>query len=592
MLNLFIISFQLIAIIGFVMLILRLQLLLDSNFKVPLRIGLCGLSLMLAGLCTHFLVPTKLGGGSSLSMTLLNGLGLLIFLYACWQFLLKTPLDQLERPHLTTPFFREDEMSRHLRTAMNLIDQGFAVWDKEDNLIASNKKFQELMELPEALLQPGVSLSALISHRADNGNYGDGDPDQQVNERIRQIKKNRKSGYSLATTLSGDSVFIRHYAIPEYGDITTLSDITRLRKKENQLATQDLLLQTALDNMTNGLAIYDDQHKLITVNQRFKDLFEFPDKLVKAGTKLEELLHFRGNRGDFGNVSIDQIISEKVQILTDRKVHRTEEKTTEEHWVEIFRSPTANKGSIVIINDITERRQTEIELERLSIEKDKFFAIIAHDLRGPLASLFGVIKLLAKQSDSLPKIEVSILHESLYETGKNLVELLENLFEWAELRRNTAPFNPYALDLGPILATNLTLFRSFALEKNVHLGVVNTPNELILSDSNMIDTVLRNLIQNAIKFSYPGGKVIISSQTEHEWMWIQIADKGIGISKKRIKSIFKLDRTFSTVGTNGEVGSGLGLHVCNELIKKCGGKLDIISQEGNGTKVKFSIPLA
>jgi two-component system sensor histidine kinase/response regulator len=124
------------------------------------------------------------------------------------------------------------------------------------------------------------------------------------------------------------------------------------------------------------------------------------------------------------------------------------------------------------------------------------------------------------------------------------------------------------------------------------LGVVNIPKKPILADPNMIDTVLRNLLQNAIKFTHLVGNIIISAYTDHEWMWVKITDTGIGISKERIESIFKLDTTLSTIGTKGEVGSGLGLHVCNELVKKCGGILKVTSQEGDGTTFKFSIPLA
>jgi signal transduction histidine kinase len=446
--------------------------------------------------------------------------------------------------------------------------------------------------LPETHLQPGISLSTLIRHRANNGHYGDGDPVKLTRERIKQIKKNRVSGYSLMTTCSGVSMLIRHYIVPEYGDITTLTDITELRKKEDQIATQGLLLKAALDNMTSGLAIYDDQHKLTMANQRFSYLFEFPDDLVKVGVHLNDLLRFRCNRGDFGNISVDEIIQEKAQILADQKVHQTEEKTTDGHWVEVFRSPTVSSGNIIIVNDITERRQTELALERLNTEKDKFFTIIAHDLLGPFASLVGVTELLAHRSDDLPKTEISSLHHSLHETGKNLYELLGNLFTWLKLQRDATPFSPLALELKPILDNNLLLYKDLVFEKDINIRVVNIPSNLILVDPNMLDTVIRNLIHNAIKFTNLGGNVIISANTDHEWMWIQVRDTGIGISEERIKNIFKLDSTLSTQGTKGEDGSGLGLHVCNELVKKCGGIIEAKSQEGTGTVVKFSTPLA
>ena len=126
-------------------------------------------------------------------------------------------------------------------------------------------------------------------------------------------------------------MILRRHAVPGYGGITTFTDITELRSKERDLQKQGVFLQSALDRMTNGLVIYDDQNKIITANQRFKDLFEFPDELVKTGVHLEGLLRFRGNRGDFGSLSIEEAIQEKTQILADRQFHRTEEETTDGH---------------------------------------------------------------------------------------------------------------------------------------------------------------------------------------------------------------------------------------------------------------------
>ena len=291
-------------------------------------------------------------------------------------------------------------------------------------------------------------------------------------------------------------------------------------------------MKAALDNMTSGLAIYDDQHKLTMANQRFSYLFEFPDELVKVGVHLNDLLRFRCNRGDFGNISVDEIIQEKALILADRKVHQTIEKTTDGHWVEVFRSPTVSNGNIIIVNDITERRQTELALGRLNTEKDKFFTIIAHDLLGPFASLVGVTELLANRSDDLPKTEISSLHHSLQETRKNLYELLGNLFTWLKLQRDATPFSPKALELKPILDNNLLLYKDLIFEKDINIRVVNIPNNLILTDPNMLDTVIRNLIHNAIKFTNLGGNIIISANTDHEWMWLQIRDTGIGFKGK------------------------------------------------------------
>jgi signal transduction histidine kinase len=558
MINIILSILHVIAICGLVALTIRLNYSLDQHYKNAVRIVSLGLLLLLANALAPFIKLSKISYNPASTNEILPAIGLLFILYGTWQFITKLQLNHSVSSSTLICPSEENEMSNHLRAVMSLMDQGFVVWDKNDRIITCNQIFQNFLDYPDDLIQPGTHLSQLIRYRANLGGYGEGDREQQVKDRVKKIKADWKSLDSVVMNRSGVSMFLSRHAVPGYGDITTFTDITELRSKERDLQKQEVLLQSAMDRMTNGLAIYDDQNKIITANQRFKDLFEFPDELVKTGVHLEDLLRFRGNRGDFGNLSIEEAIQEKTKILADRQFHRTEEETTDGHWVEIFRSPTANNGSIVIINDITERRQTEIALERLNIEKDKFFTIIAHDLRGPFASLVGVTELLANRSDGLPKAEISLLHQSLYESGKNLFALLENLFEWAELQRGVAPFNLLTLELKPILASNLMLYRSFALEKNIHLGVVNIPNKPILADPNMIDTVLRNLLQNAIKFTHLGGNIIISAYTDHEWMWVKITDTGIGISKERIESIFKLDTTLSTIGTKGEVRKWFG----------------------------------
>ena len=362
MLDILFTCLQLAALCGFVTLVTRLRQSLDNSYSNTVRICLIGLSLFLISILAPLVGLSNIGLGPASTSAIFNSFGSLVLLYAGWRFVTKPHFLLSNASGYPTRFPEEDAMSRHFRIAMNLIDQGFVVWDKNNKLVAYNKKFQEFLEYPESLLHPGITLSKLIRYSADHGNYGKGDPAQLAEARLNQIINDRITGDRIVTTQAGVSMLIRHYVVPEYGIIITFMDVTELRSKENQLVDQGALLQTALDNMTSGLAIYDAQYNIIMANKRFSDLFKFPEGLVYTGVSLESLLRFRDNRGDFGTADIDQIILEKTELLANGEYSQTVEETINGRSVETFRSPSVSGGSIVILNDITERLQAEIAL--------------------------------------------------------------------------------------------------------------------------------------------------------------------------------------------------------------------------------------
>lgn len=231
------------------------------------------------------------------------------------------------------------------------------------------------------------------------------------------------------------------------------------------------------------------------------------------------------------------------------------------------------------------------ELAMANATKDKFFSIIAHDLRGPVGNLTAFFNLIidSYQDKIDPKLMdfFFVVNSSVQQT----YTLLENLLTWAQIQNGTIPFNPQPYNLFTIVDNNINLVLAKASDKKLNIRNL-LPAELISEfDTYMVDAVIRNLLSNAIKFTNDGGTIVISGSKKSNLIEIAISDTGIGMSQKNQEHLFRIDVKHKTKeGTNGEKGSGLGLILCKEFIEKHGGKVSIESEIGKGTKFIFTLP--
>jgi len=233
-----------------------------------------------------------------------------------------------------------------------------------------------------------------------------------------------------------------------------------------------------------------------------------------------------------------------------------------------------------------------LKLTELNKNKDKFFSIIAHDLRGPLGSLQQIGELLWLNNISDEKREK--LTNALYQNSKNTFSLLDNLLKWANANSGLIVYEPSQINLQAIVLNNIRLFNAQVRLKNLQLQC-NIESELfVYADFDMIDTVIRNLISNAIKFTPAGGKIEIVFDKIDEinnTCTIAIVDNGIGINKDSQLKVFEIDNLVSTLGTDKESGTGLGLKLCKEFLTINKGTIWIESNENNGTSVFVSLPI-
>ena len=232
------------------------------------------------------------------------------------------------------------------------------------------------------------------------------------------------------------------------------------------------------------------------------------------------------------------------------------------------------------------------ELSKINSEKDKFFSIIAHDLRSPFSGFLGLTHIMAEELPSLSMSQIQELAIDMKNSATNLYSLLENLLKWARMQRGLIPFTPEVVHLLPMVDECITIALEPAKNKGIDITYDIPENTEIFADSYMLQTVIRNLVSNAMKFTPKGGKINVSAKTtdDNKSVEIFIHDTGIGMNQSMVRNLFRLDVQTSRPGTEGESSSGLGLLLCKEFVEKNGGKIWVESEEGKGSTFHFTIP--
>jgi len=241
------------------------------------------------------------------------------------------------------------------------------------------------------------------------------------------------------------------------------------------------------------------------------------------------------------------------------------------------------------------RRQLDLEnqnreLHDFNAAKDKFISIIAHDLKTPAANIESLLRTLKEKFDELDENEKKICIEMLVESAKTHNDMLNTLLDLSRLRLGSKQFNPERLEARKLAAEVLEQTKLQAQQKQINQ--TNQANEcFIKADKIMITTVIRNLVVNAIKFTNPGGNIIIRSEKKDSEVLISVTDTGIGIVDSKKDRIFGVDNTKSTTGTANETGTGLGLLLCKEYVERSGGEIWLESESGKGTTFFFTLPV-
>lgn len=240
-------------------------------------------------------------------------------------------------------------------------------------------------------------------------------------------------------------------------------------------------------------------------------------------------------------------------------------------------------------------RHREEELEELNATKDRFFSIVSHDLRGPMSGFHHLTETMAREIENLSQAEIKEAMTGVHQSAEQMYKLLENLLEWSRLQLGKTEFRAETLDLGESVKSTLHLMESQAAQKNIHLDLhLPATPVMVTADTNMLGTIIRNLVSNAIKFTPRGGEVDINIDNvdDNKFARVAVADNGVGMDVATRNSLFDIGNPKRQTGTENEHGTGLGLILCKELVEKHGGTITVDATPGKGSTFRFTLPLA
>ncbi|MCE5348186.1 MAG: PAS domain S-box protein [Bacteroidales bacterium] len=435
-----------------------------------------------------------------------------------------------------------------------------------------------------------------------------------------EVKLKRKDGSSFWSMSSIRPIkFINKPALLE-----TFIDITDHKRAEKELQSTKDYLENLINYANAPIIVWNPDTRIQLFNHAFEHLTGYSSSEVEG--KMLDVLFPKASLKE-SNAKIKDALTEnwktiEIPILTKNKeirtvlwnsanIYDTDRKTvlstiaqgndiTERIDAEQKvkeRTKDLELANLQLKQELTERfqaqqalRKSEIQLKELNATKDKFFNIVAHDLKNPFTSLLGSSELLSKNIDQLDNEKIQNLATILNDSAKSGYAILQNLLDWSRSQTGMLKFNPERINLRKLIDENILNQELFSTNKEIELYSEVKEDIFIFADKNMINTVLRNILSNALKFTYRYGKVVVSALIDSDDAIISVKDNGIGISKENIDKLFRIDTKYSMPGTNNEQGTGLGLKLSREFVEKHGGRIWVESIEFQGSEFTFSIP--
>ncbi|WP_348822646.1 PAS domain S-box protein [Flavobacterium aestuarii] len=365
-------------------------------------------------------------------------------------------------------------------------------------------------------------------------------------------------------------------------------DITKQKREEEALRVSQEKFEFAFDSSPNAILIQDEgTGRYLGANASATSVFGYSKEEILGKTPLElSLYKDLANRKKVLETLKRELYIDNMEIVGRHKLGMDLNLL-----LTVVRRFIDNKPFLYInVQDVTERKKVELELQKLNLDKDRFISILGHDLRGPVNSISTLLDILNKNFNDMSMEEIEEIIHLVYQSTKRTSRLLDDVLLWATAKSGKMEFNPQRINFKKDCKVIAELLQFTASVKKIDVELICEDSLVVYADKNMLDTVLRNLISNALKFTREGGNIKIAAKKNSDETVVSIIDNGVGISTKDIDKIFDKAQLFSSIGTNEEKGTGFGLKLCQEFIEKHGGKIWVESEAGIGSAFHFSLP--
>ena len=418
-------------------------------------------------------------------------------------------------------------------------------------------------------------------------------PFKQLHAELRhltwQIQQIADGDYDQRVSYSGDFSESINKMIDALRERQALAEL--IKENEN-------LFRTIFSTSPDGIILCDLNHYIIKASNAACLLLKLTEE-INGNMHFSDLIHpdhaqtYKWFLNSLEAGHSKTVFSELRIVLANGDVFWTELNASA-----LLDSRNERKGYIVIVRDISSRKAAEAQLLQYTDElnesnrtKDKLFSIIAHDLRSPFSALLGTTNILRQEAESadMDVNKIRLFSKLMNESASRTYSLLTNLLEWARLQSDRITLKPEDLDISELILDNIQIGNTVAMEKNISLQYTTPGYYPVVSDRAIVNTVLRNLISNAVKYTPRYGNIKISANKKDGIYYVSVKDSGMGIPAEKLGKLFGVDSIQSTPGTDNEKGTGLGLLLCKDFVNKIEGDIWVESDYGHGACFTFTL---